>query len=204
MDAASGPVRILPLGRVAYDEALARQHELVAERREGLIPDSLLLLEHEPVYTIGRSSRQPVPAGLPHPVRVIERGGDLTYHGPGQLVGYPIVHLGDAGLTVRGYLRKLESILVAALAELGVGAQPLPGFTGVWTGGRKIASIGVAVSRSVTYHGFSLNVDMDLGPWRAIHPCRLEPGQITSLSAALGRPVVLAEAARAVSGAFSQ
>ncbi|HVE13865.1 MAG TPA: lipoyl(octanoyl) transferase LipB, partial [Elusimicrobiota bacterium] len=129
---------------------------------------------------------------------------DVTYHGPGQLVGYPILHLGARKLPVGTYLRELEGMLIAACARLGLAAERVPGFTGVWARGKKLASIGVAVTGWISYHGFALNVDMDLAPFRDIHPCRLEPEQMASLASLLGRPVPMDEAKAAVRAAFTE
>ena len=190
------------LGAMEYTRAWELQKRLVARRLRGEIPDTLLLAEHPPVYTRGASSKAPVPHSLPYPLHTVERGGDITYHGPGQLVGYPIVHLGERGLRPRGYLRTLEGILIEAVRPLGVEARSLKGFTGVWARGRKLASIGVAVRGQVSYHGFALNVDCDLEGFRAIHPCNLEPEQMTSLQSLLGRPVEQALVLRLVAGTF--
>lgn len=177
------------LGLRPYEEVWALQRKLVYERSGGQSPDVLLLVEHLPVYTRGASSRQPVPPGLPYPVHDVERGGDLTYHGPGQLVGYPIFHLESRGLRPRSFLRSIEEVLIEALRPLGVEAKRLRGFTGLWAEGKKLASIGVAVKDGVSFHGFALNVNVDLGPFRLIHPCKLEPTQMTSLQNLLGRPL---------------
>jgi len=177
------------LGLREYAEVWALQRRLVFERGEGKIPDTVLLCQHPPVYTIGRSSKQAVPAGLPHPVHKVERGGGLTWHGPGQLVGYPILKLSDHGLKPRSYLHALEAVLMEALEPFGIRAETVHGFTGLWVGRKKLASIGVAVRGGVTYHGFALNVNNDLAPFRRIHPCRLEPDAMTSMHKVLGRPV---------------
>ena len=177
------------LGLKDYDEVLDLQRRLVFERGSGLVADTVLLCQHPPVYTIGRSSRQAVPKGLPHPVRRVERGGDITYHGPGQLVGYPILKLTDLGLKPRSYLRALEAVLIEAVKPFGVEASALAGFTGLWVGRRKLASIGVAVRGGIAYHGFALNVNVDLAPFRLIHPCRLESDSMTTMQKVLGKPV---------------
>ncbi|OGS35961.1 MAG: lipoyl(octanoyl) transferase [Elusimicrobia bacterium RIFOXYD12_FULL_66_9] len=177
------------LGLKDYDEVWDLQRRLVFERGSGEAGDTVLLCQHRAVYTIGRSSRQPVPKGLPHPVRKIERGGDITYHGPGQLVGYPILKLADLGLKPRSYLRALEAVLIEAVRPFGVEASILAGFTGIWAGRRKLASIGVAVRGGVAYHGFALNMNADLSPFRLIHPCRLESDAMTTMHKVLGRPV---------------
>lgn len=190
------------LGLKEYTQVWELQKSLVLARLEGEIPDTLLLVEHLPVYTRGLSSKAPVPYFLPHPLRSVERGGDLTYHGPGQLVGYPILHLGELGLRARTYLRSLEAVLIEALRPLGLEAQTLRGFTGIWCQGRKLASIGIAVKDQVAYHGFALNVSVDLEPFRAIHPCNLEPEQIGSVESLLGRPVDSTSVLRHVADSF--
>lgn len=190
------------LGVKEYTEVWKLQKHLVDERLRNEIPDTLLLVEHWPVYTTGMSSKAPIPPRLPHPVYRIERGGDLTYHGPGQLVGYPIFNLENRRLRPRTYLRALETVLIDALQSLGFKAETLRGFTGVWCQGKKIASIGVAVKDKVSYHGFALNVNCDLEPFRRIHPCKLEPEQISSLEALLGRPLDESRVRRAVADSF--
>jgi lipoate-protein ligase B len=177
------------LGLREYKEVWDLQRKLVYERGQGEAPDTVLLCQHEPVYTIGRSSKQVPPGGLPHPVHVIERGGDLTWHGPGQLVGYPILSLRQLGLTARSYMAELEAVLVEAIRPLGVDAKTVKGFTGLWVGRKKLASIGVAVRGGVSYHGFALNINNALEPFRLINPCRLESDVMTSLSEHLGAPV---------------
>ena len=174
------------LGTVAYDEALALQARLCEARKADEVPDTLLLLDHHPVYTRGRrSSDADLPLGgefySAQGIEIVEvdRGGLVTYHGPGQLVGYPIMRIGD----VIGYLRTLEQAIVAALATEGMaarggGRRP----TGVWVGERKIASIGVHVSRRVATHGFAINVDNDLQPFEWIVPCGLDAVSMTSLA----------------------
>ncbi|GAC1323312.1 MAG: lipoyl(octanoyl) transferase LipB [Thermoleophilaceae bacterium] len=177
-------------GRIDYDDALEIQTELRGRRQAGEIPDALLLLEHPPVYTKGRrSERGDLPMGEDWyraqgiAVTPASRGGRVTYHGPGQLVGYPIVELAD----VIAYLRTLERALITALADEGVDARVRDGLTGVWVGERKIASIGVHVSRGVSMHGFAVNVDCDLQPFEWIVPCGIEGVQMTSLLRETGR-----------------
>lgn len=191
------------LGLREYSEIWTLQRKLARQRAEDEIPDTLLLVQHHPVYTRGVSSRQPVPPGLPYPLHTVERGGDLTYHGPGQLVGYPILHLGARKLLARAYLRELEEVLIEALRPLGVPAQRLRGFTGLWSGGKKIVSIGIAVTKDrISYHGFALNVNCDLGPFGLIHPCKLEPGQMGSMQTVLGQPLDEHKVSLAVAEAF--
>ena len=186
-------MEIRSLGLLDYQKVWELQRELVQERRLGLIPDTLLLLEHFPVYTRGISSQTAIPAHLPHPAHLIERGGDWTYHGPGQLVGYPIMNLAECGLRVREYLRFLEGILIDSLKELGLKAETMKGFTGVWCGNKKIASIGIAVKNGISYHGFSLNVCCDLSPFHLIYPCKLEPDEISTLQLLLKRTLTVKE-----------
>ncbi len=178
------------LGRVPYAEAVAIQDRIRAARQEGAIPDSLLLLEHDPVYTKGRrTERADLPMGDDwYRMQGIEvadttRGGRVTYHGPGQLVGYPIMRIGD----VIEYVRTMERAVIAALADEGVEAGVREGLTGIWVGERKIGSIGVHVSRGVTMHGFAVNVDCDLQPFEWIVPCGIEGVRMTSLCAETGR-----------------
>jgi lipoyl(octanoyl) transferase len=174
------------LGRVNFSDALKLQEEIVARKAgDGSAPDELLLLEHEPVYTIGRTPDQSSlgnAAGLPHPVIQTNRGGQATYHGPGQLVGYPILDLRVRGQDLHRYLRSLEDVLIALLAKYGVEGQRSPGQTGVWVGNRKIASIGVGVRRWISMHGFALNVCGDLAPFKAITPCGIPGVEMTSVS----------------------
>lgn len=164
------------LGRIGYEDALSLQearHEAVLAGGDG----ELLLLEHDPVYTIGRTPDQSSlqePESLPHPVVVTNRGGQATYHGPGQLVGYPIVALADYGKDLHAFLRALEDGLIDACEEVGVAAERREGLTGVWVGDKKIASIGVGVRRWVTMHGFAINVSGDLEGFSAIVPCGID------------------------------
>jgi lipoyl(octanoyl) transferase len=190
------------LGLKDYDEVWELQRRLVFERGSGEAGDVVLLCQHHPVFTVGRSSRQPVPEGLPYPVKRIERGGDLTWHGPGQLVGYPILKLADHGLGARSYLRALEAVLAEALRPFGVEAEGSKGFTGLWVGRRKLVSIGVAVRRGVSYHGFALNINNSLAAFRLIHPCRLEPDAMTTMHKLLGAPVDEHAVTKAVGKAF--
>lgn len=177
------------LGLKDYVEVWDLQRKLVFERAQGDAPDTVLLCQHPPVYTVGRSSKQAIPAGLPYPLHRVERGGDLTWHGPGQLVGYPIIKLAELALRPRSYLRALEAVLVEAIKPFGVEAETVKGFTGLWVGRKKLASIGVAVRGGVTYHGFALNVNDSLAPFRLINPCRLESDVMTTMHEVLGRPV---------------
>jgi lipoyl(octanoyl) transferase len=192
--------RLLDLGRADYEETLALQRRLVAERQAGAGEDTLVLVEHPDVITLGRraSARANV-LREDMPVVEIERGGDATYHGPGQLVGYPIVQLDGEERDLHAFLRALEEGLIRACADLGLRAGRRAGWTGVWlgtdeeSGGRKLASIGIAVRRWVTLHGFALNVSTDLARFASINPCGLEARVMTSLAAALGRAITLDE-----------
>jgi lipoyl(octanoyl) transferase len=185
-------------------EAWELQKELAEQRRRGEIPDVLLLLEHPPTYTRGRRSQpEELPMGVEWyeaqgiEVHDSDRGGLVTYHGPGQLVAYPIVHLGPYGDDVLAYVRGLEQAIIGALAEAGVPARTIEGLTGVWTEGdrpptlsptpaRKIASIGLHVSRGITTHGLAINVNNDLQPFEWIVPCGIEGVAMTSLGRELG------------------
>jgi lipoyl(octanoyl) transferase len=178
------------LGRVPYRDGVAIQERIRERRQAGEVPDALLLLEHPPVYTKGRRTREgDLPMGedwyLMQGIEVEEtdRGGRVTYHGPGQLVGYPIMETRD----VPEYVRTMEGAIVAALADEGIAAEVREGLTGVWAGERKIGSIGVHVSRGVTTHGFAINVDNDLQPFEWIVPCGIEHVRMTSVCGETGR-----------------
>ncbi len=196
----SGPgLSVRWLGRVAFADALAMQEKLVGEKRaERSLDDELLLLEHEPVYTIGRtpdqSSLRDV-AHLPHPLFPINRGGQATYHGPGQLIGYPIIDLRACGQDLHRYLRWLEALLVETLAEVGLAGTTRPGLTGVWIEDRKIASIGVGVRHWITMHGFALNVCGDLAPFDQIVPCGIANVAMTSIERETGREQLVSSVA---------
>lgn len=192
------------LGLKDYEEVWNLQRKLVFERGEGKIPDTVLLCQHHPVYTIGRSSKQPVPKALPYAVHKVERGGDLTWHGPGQLVGYPIFHLPGLGLKARSYLAALEAVLIEAIAPFGVKATTVKGFTGLWIGRKKLASIGVAVRAGVSYHGFALNMNNTLAPFGLIHPCKLESEVMTTMARVLGASVDEHAVSKAVGEAMLQ
>ncbi len=173
------------LGRTEFSQALALQEELAAKKREDAsLEDQLLLLEHEPVYTIGRTPDRSSLLGsahLPHPVFSINRGGQATYHGPGQLMGYPIIDLRRCGQDLHKYLRWLEQLLLDLLTRYDIAAQRRESLTGVWVENRKIASIGVGVRHWITMHGFALNVCGDLSPFDHIVPCGISNVAITSM-----------------------
>lgn len=189
------------LGMIAYPEAFLMQERAVSKLLEGG-EETLLLLEHHPVYTIGSGGKL---ANLLDPeleaVRV-NRGGDVTYHGPGQLVGYPILDLSRRGRDLHRYLRFLEDFLIGVCRGFGIDAFATPGRTGVWTAQGKIASIGVGVRRWVSMHGFCLNVAPDLSPFERINPCGMAGCRITSLSMELGREVPVDQVRKLVHGHF--
>ncbi len=186
------------LGTVAYPEGLALQNDLVDRRRGGEAGDTVLLLEHEPVYTIGRTrDRTSLRGGgeLPHPVFETNRGGQATFHGPGQLVGYLILDLAERGRDLHDYLRQIESLLIEFAGRFGIEAARREGLTGVWVEDRKLASIGVGVRKWVSMHGFGLNVSSDLSGYEAIVPCGIADVTMTSLSRESGREISVEEAA---------
>jgi lipoyl(octanoyl) transferase len=178
------------LGRMEFTHGLALQEEIVLKKRDDCsVDDQLLLLEHEPVYTIGRTPDQSSLLGaahLPHPLFAINRGGQATYHGPGQLMGYPIIDLRGCGQDLHKYLRWLEQLLIDLLAEYGIAASRRESLTGVWAGDRKIASIGVGVRHWITMHGFALNVSGDLSPFNHIVPCGINNVAMTSMEKETG------------------
>lgn len=189
------------LGTLSYADGLDLQNELVEQRHRGEIGDTVLLLEHEPVYTIGRTRDRTSlrdPGDLPHPVFEINRGGQATFHGPGQLVGYLVLDLGLHGRDLHDYLRKIESLLIAFAASFGIKTGRREGLTGVWVEDRKLASIGVGVRKWISMHGFGLNVSSDLSGYEAITPCGISGVTMTSLSRECGREVSVEEAARAL------
>jgi lipoyl(octanoyl) transferase len=203
MNAALVDLRVRWLGRMEFQRALGLQEEIVLKKREDpSVEDQLLLLEHEPVYTIGRTpdrSSLSAPgrirrgevgaAHLPYPLFVINRGGQATYHGPGQLMGYPIIDLRRCGQDLHRYLRWLEQSLMDLLAKYGIAAARRESLTGVWVGDRKIASIGVGVRHWITMHGFALNVCGDLSPFNDIVPCGINNLAMTSIEKETDTPV---------------
>ncbi len=186
-----------------YDRALVRMRQAVAERAADRIDDMLLLVRHPPVITVGRKRGAAESVLTPRdvPVVAVERGGDATYHGPGQLVAYPIFRLEGADRDLHRFLRRLEETVIEALEQLGVPGERSHGRTGVWVGGRKIASIGVAIRSWVSYHGVSLDVAPDPG-FAAIRPCGMDSQVMTSLEEVLGRPVDFALVRQAWLDAF--
>jgi len=195
------PIEIREFGRVSYGEALELQTELVSLRRRGEIPDQLLLLEHPHVITAGASSHRDhiLLSAEELEARDIQfhsagRGGDVTYHGPGQLVGYPILCLDPDRRDLHRYLRDLEEVLIQTLGHFGIEATREEGFTGVWASGGKVAAIGVRVSSGwITSHGFALNVDPDLSFFSTIVPCGIHDRPVASMKDLLRRPILLQE-----------
>jgi len=193
------------LGRIDFQEGLEIQDAVVAEVRDGQSPPTLLLLEHHPVFTIGRTRDRSSlldAEALPFPVHETNRGGQATYHGPGQLVGYPILDLHHHGRDLHRYLRFLEDVLIAALGELKISAARRDGLTGVWVEDRKIASIGVGVRQWVTMHGFALNVSGELAGFSNIIPCGIAEVEMTSIERELGSAPGVEEFGRAVATHF--
>ena len=182
------------LGLIGYQECLSLQRRLVGQRLAGEIPDTLLLLEHQPVITLGTAGGKDSLLVKPEiaekaGVELVQtdRGGNITYHGPGQLVGYPIFNLRAHGKDVHLFLRNLEEAVIDLLARFGVEGQSMPGLTGVWVGDDKICSIGIAVRQWISYHGFALNVSPNFEHWSLIHPCGLVDRQVTSIERLIGR-----------------
>jgi len=174
------PCEFHDLGRLGYQQALELQQELVSQRKQGLIPDQLLIVEHPHVITLGRNAKEGHVLASPEilekagiELHATNRGGDVTYHGPGQIVGYPIFDLREWKRDVVAYVRAIEEAIIRALAEFQITGERDPQATGVWVGGAKVAAIGVHLSRWVTSHGFALNVDTDLNYFRYIVPCGL-------------------------------
>ena len=200
------------LGSVAYGDALDLQRSLVEARRQGRVGDVLLLLEHPHVITRGASARDQGDhvvadraALAAQGIDVVDtgRGGGVTYHGPGQLVGYPILDLKPDQCDVRRYVRDLEEVMIRAAAMFGVALTRVDGLTGVWAGREKLGAIGVRISRWITSHGFAFNVAPDLGRFELIVPCGIADRGVTSLAALLGRPVPMADAESVVAAAFA-
>jgi lipoyl(octanoyl) transferase len=205
-------LEVRDLGLIPYAEALAIQADLVGRRRTGDIPDQLLLLQHPHVITLGTaSSRSHILAdesrrrALGIDLVDAGRGGDVTYHGPGQLVGYPILDLKPDRKDVHQYLRDLEAVLVQTLDEMGIRGEPVPDLTGVWVDGRKIAAIGVRISSGwITSHGFALNVSNDLSFFETIVPCGIQDVSVTSVAKELGQLFTVPDILGMVSEAFSE
>jgi lipoyl(octanoyl) transferase len=204
------PIVVRRLGRVAYAEGLAIQERLVAERQRGTVCDQLLLLEHDPVFTLGRNARPENVLLGPEELRrrgfaVFEtgRGGDVTYHGPGQVVAYPILDLAPDRRDVRRYVHDLEEVMIRTCTGYAVEAGRVPGLVGVWVGRDKIGAIGVRISRWVTSHGLAFNVSTDLAPFDLIVPCGIRGRGPTSLARLLGRKVPTGEVMDALAHHFA-
>ncbi len=206
------PLEIRRLGLVPYAEALEIQKQLVERRRANEIADQLLLLQHPAVITLGVKSRNDrshvleTPEGLAaRGIDLVEtgRGGDVTYHGPGQLVGYPIIDLNPDRRDVHRYVRDLEEVLIRAVAAFGITAGRMPGLTGVWVGDGKLAAIGVRIARWITSHGFALNVGTNLEHFGLIVPCGITDKNVTSLERLTGTPLSMADVELAVCRAFA-
>jgi len=201
---------VLRLGRIPYAHGLELQEKLVVERQAGRIPDQLLLLEHDPVFTLGRNARAqnvllPAEALRERGFEVFEtgRGGDVTYHGPGQAVGYPILDLSPDRRDVHRYIRDLEEVMIRTCADYGLAASRVTGLTGTWLGDEKIGAIGVRIARWVTSHGFAFNVGTDLSAFDLIVPCGIRGRGVTSLERKLGRPVPLDEVMDRLAASFA-
>lgn len=192
--------RTVDWGRTAYREAFERQLDLVEQRRDDACPDTLVLTEHEPVYTIGVRPgaekhlvwQEDMLKGQGIDVVKTNRGGDITYHGPGQIVGYPVISLREKR-DLHAYLRDLEEVLIRTAAHFGVSAGRRDGKTGIWVDDRKIAAIGVAVKSWISYHGFALNVDPDLTHFAGIVPCGITDGSVTSLARECPSPPLMGQ-----------
>jgi len=205
-------LEVRDLGQDAeYGEVLALQERLHAQRAAGAIPDTLLLLEHRPVYTLGRSADEGNVLYSAEKLRqagiervATSRGGDVTYHGPGQLVGYPIIHLGDAGLRVLEYVTGLEESLIRGVAKFGIAASRDARNRGVWVGDDKLAALGIRVSHQVTMHGFALNVTTRLEDYRGIVACGLRTAGVTSIARLLGSAPPMADVKVRVAAAFRE
>jgi lipoyl(octanoyl) transferase len=204
------PLEVRRLGRVPYARGLELQERLVADRQAGRIPDQLLLLEHDPVFTLGRNARTanvllPAEALRERGFEVFEtgRGGDVTYHGPGQVVGYPILDLAPDRRDVHRYVRDLEQVMMRTCADYGLQASRVEGLTGTWLGDEKIGAIGVRIARWVTSHGFAFNVGTDLSAFELIVPCGIRGRGVTSLERRLGRPLPLDEVMDRIAANFA-
>ena len=206
-------IEVRRLGVVSYADALALQKELVEQRKAGEIGDQLLLLEHPPVITLGVKTRNdrshivaPAEELAAAGVEVFEtgRGGDVTYHGPGQLVGYPIIDLKPDRCDVHRYVRDLEQVMVGIAASFGVQATRIDGLTGAWVGDEKLAAIGVRIARWVTSHGFAFNVNTPLEHFNLIVPCGITDKGVTSLERLLGRSIPMKEVEESAVEAFAQ
>lgn len=192
---------LLDFGRMEYGEALRLQRELASKRSKREIPDTLILVEHDHVITLGRKTSPENLKEQAIPVFQVERGGDATYHGPGQLVGYPIMGLPDHD--VRRHVTNIEETIIRTMHGYGIQGERLHGHPGIWVAGKKVASIGVAVTDWVTYHGFALNVNTDLGYFEYIRPCGLDPSTMTSMERIRGAPLPFDQVKASVAREFA-
>jgi lipoyl(octanoyl) transferase len=211
--AAGAPGALIQHGPLDYGSTCALQHRLVENRLAGRCPDTLLLLEHDPAFTVGRTARAEHwggdedamhVAGIP--VYRTERGGSVTYHGPGQLVGYPILKLNQFCEGPKTYVRMLEEVIILTLSQWDIAGRRAEKLPGVWVGGErpaKIAAVGTRIERGITMHGFALNVTVDLAPFARIVPCGITGCRVTSMAEMLGDPVALAEVRRCVAERFA-
>ena len=200
---------LVHLGQTKYLEVLDLQHQLVKLRQEGEVPDVLLLVEHEPVITLGRrgstanilsTAEELVSQGIQ--IHQVERGGDVTYHGPGQLVAYPIIHLTQREISIRTYVHILEEIIIQTLDDFDIRAGRVPQHRGVWVRNLKVAALGVAIRRWVSFHGFALNVSPNLDHYCHIKPCELGHELVTSMASLLGKKVTMAEVTKKLLSKF--
>jgi lipoate-protein ligase B len=205
------PWRVLDLGLAPYGAVLERQFTVLEDRIRDRIPDTLILVEHPPVVTLGRAKTAANLRHTPEALRAqgveffeVSRGGDATYHAPGQLVGYPIFDLRQHGRDVLHFCRGVEAALIRTLEAFELAARAVPGKAGVWVGERKIASLGISLRRWVTFHGFALNVGIDLAGFHLIRPCGEEPEVMTSMDALLGRQVPMGEVRDRVVAEFAR
>ena len=205
------PGHVINLGMVEYEEALEHQIALRDKRIAGAIPDTLVLLEHPAVITVGRSGNMEnvlVPARrlAEQGIQLLHtnRGGDVTYHEPGQVVGYTIVDLRPYGLDVRAHLRRLEEVIIQALIAFGIRGSRIPGCTGVWVEDEKVASIGLHIKQWVTMHGFALNLQPELDNFSLIYPCGIRDKTVTSVARVLGHPVESSQARKELAQAFGR
>jgi lipoyl(octanoyl) transferase len=212
-DSAGRTLEVRRLGLMPYGEALALQRGLVEDRRADRIPDTLLLVEHPHVLTLGvrgdggRSHILATPDALASRgvgIHETGRGGDITYHGPGQLVGYPIIDLRPDRCDIHRYVRDLEDVLIRTASDYGVAAERVQGLTGVWVGREKLAAIGVRVARWITSHGFAFNVTTDLDYFNLIVPCGIADRGVTSLARLIGRPIDAVEVANRTAVHFAK
>ncbi len=203
--------QVVRLGLVDYEKAYSFQKDLLERRIRGEVPDTLILLEHEPVFTVGRSGsaenilltdEERIAEGID--LREVDRGGDVTYHGPGQVVAYPVFDLNGYGKDVHRFIRSLEEVIIRVLNGYGLGARRIAGFTGVWVGEKKIASIGIGVRKWVSFHGLSLNVAPEMRHFSFINPCGLDSGKMTSMKELLERDVSVTEVQEAMIEKFGE